>query len=145
MKRKERNFRVVSAHPLILEVPLLSEVLDSNRAALEGVFEEEEVIHPEGRARFPMVEVDMLLEEDLEVTLSYATIAIGQDMWLKIVSNGRATSENPHQWPRAVWARMPNNLVTVEEEEEVVEEVEALRHRLQDLITKYNLKLGCMR
>ena len=39
---------------------------------------------------------------------------------------------------------MYNSSVAVEEEEEVVEEVEALRHRLLDLITKYNLKLGCM-
>ena len=67
---------------------------------LEVVSAEEEVLTRGGRARFPMVEVDMLLEEDLEdleVALSYATIAIGRDIWLKIVSNGRATSENPHQ------------------------------------------------
>ena len=126
MRQKERNFRVASALQPILEVPLLLEVLDFNRMVLEVVSEEEEVLTRGGRARFPMVEVDMLLEEDLEVALSYVTIAIGQDMWLKIVSNGRATSENPHRWPIAVWARTPNNSVTVEEEEEVVEEVEAL-------------------
>ena len=81
MRRKERNFRVISALQPILEVPLLSEVLDFSRVDLRVVFEEEEVIHSEGRARFPMVEVDMLLEEDLEdleVALSDATIAIGQ-------------------------------------------------------------------
>ena len=91
-----------------------------------------------------MVEVDMLLEEDLEVALSDVIIAIGQDIWLKTVSNEKVTSEKPHQRPKVVWVRMHNSLVVVEEEEEVVEEVEALRHRLLDLIAKHNLKLECM-
>ena len=66
-------------------------------------------------------------------------------MWLRIISNGRATLENPHQWPRVVWARMYNSSVAVEEEEEVVEEVEVSQHRLLDLVTNLSLKLGCMR
>ena len=51
------------------EVPLLLEVLDSNEVGSEVVFEEEEVIHREGRIRFPLVEEDMVLEKDLEETL----------------------------------------------------------------------------
>ena len=39
------------------------------RVGSEAVFEEEEVLHREDRDRFPLVEEDMVLEEDLEATL----------------------------------------------------------------------------
>ena len=106
----------------------------------EAVFEEEEVLHREDRDRFPLAEEDMVLKEDLEATLSYAIIAINRDTWLGIVSSGKASLESLQRW-----ARMYNNSVAVEEEEEVVEEVELPEPRLLDLITSLNLKLGCMR
>ena len=69
MRQKGRNLQVVSALLHNPEVLLPLEVLDINKAGLEVVFEEEEVLTRGGRVRFPTVEVDMLLEEDLEVAL----------------------------------------------------------------------------
>ena len=69
MKQKGRNFWVVSVLHPNPEVPLLLEVLDSNEVNSEAIFEEEEVLHREDRDRFPLVEEDMVLEEDLEAIL----------------------------------------------------------------------------
>ena len=43
-----------------------------------------------------------------------------------------------------MWAKISNNIVGVEEEEEVVEEVEAPGPHLLDLVINLNHKLGCM-
>ena len=60
---------MASAPHLNPEVLLVIKVLDSNNGGLEVVLREEEVINQEDRGRFPLVEVDIALEEDLEATL----------------------------------------------------------------------------
>ena len=87
----------------------------------------------------------MVLEEDSEATLSYAIIAIDRDTWLGIVLSRRVTWESLQQWLKVARAKMYNNLVVVEEEEEVAKEVEVPYHRLLDLVTNLNPKLECMR
>ena len=67
LRQKGRKFSVASVLQLTPEVPLLLEVPDFNKVVLGMVLEEEEVLNPGDQDRFPMVELVMVLEEDLEV------------------------------------------------------------------------------
>ena len=53
------------------------------------VLEEEEVLNPGDRDRFPMVRVVMVPEEDLEVIPYCVTIVINRDTWLGIALKER--------------------------------------------------------